>query len=186
VFDKVGKRLGLPYPQGPRVDELAEEGDPSRFALPVPRTKDELFFSYSGLKTQAIREIERLERAGLELPAGGDDTPQPPEVLDLLASFRAAAVAQILDRLESHHARRPIEVLAVSGGVAANRLLRRELAAWADGRGVDLRLVPLVFSGDNAAMIAFAALVRQRLGLASDPRDVVVKSRIPFTPAGER
>ena len=69
------------------------------------------------------------------------------------------------------------------GGVAANRLLRRELAAWARRREVDLRLVPLAFSGDNAAMIAFAALVRQRRGVAGDPRDLVPASRIPFADA---
>jgi len=181
VFDKVGKRLGLPYPQGPRVDELAERGRAGRCELPVPRVKDDLFFSYSGLKSQALREIERLEARGIRLAA--DDAEPPPEVLDLLAGFRAAAVAQVLDRLERHHAACPIGTLAVSGGAAANRLLRRELAAWAAGRGVDLRLVPLAYSGDNAAMIAFAALLRQRRGLSDDPRDAVVKSRIPFAPA---
>ncbi len=176
VFDKVGKRLGVPYPQGPRVDELAEDGDASRFPLTVPRIKtDELFFSYSGLKSQTLREIEALERRG------GDDLEQA--YVDLLAGFREAAVGQIVDRLERRHAAQSIEVLAVSGGVAANRLLRRRLTAWAVERGVDLRLVPLVFSGDNAAMIAFAALIRQRRGLADDPRDAVVKSRIPFAPA---
>ncbi|HBL31566.1 MAG TPA: hypothetical protein DD490_32495, partial [Acidobacteria bacterium] len=59
-----------------------------------------------------------------------------------------------------------IPLLAVSGGVAANRLLRRELPAWAARRGVDLRLVPLEWSGDNAAMIAHAALLRHRRGQA--------------------
>ncbi len=185
VFDKVGKRLGLAFPQGPRVDELAERGDPGRFRFTVPRVKDEPFFSYSGIKTQALRKIERLEREGvLAADAGGPDGKRlPAPALDLLAAFRRATVAQILDRLERRHAARPIGTLAVSGGVAANRLLRRELAAWAARRGVDLELVPLVYSGDNAAMIAFAALERQRRGVAGDPRDVVVASRIPFASA---
>ena len=74
----------------------------------------------------------------------------------------------------------PIPLLAVSGGVAANRLLRRELVAWAERRGVDLRLVPLVYAGDNAAMIAHAALLRQRRGLADDPLAAEAESRIPF------
>ena len=89
-------------------------------------------------------------------------------------------MAQVLDRLERRHAAWPIATLAVSGGVAANRLLRRELTRWAGERGVDLRLVPLVYSGDNAAMIAFAALLLERRGIADDPRDVEVSSRIPF------
>lgn len=185
VFDKVGKRLGLGFPQGPVVDRLAEDGDPDRFRFAVPAVKGEPFFSYSGLKSQALREIEGLEAAG-ELPEdarSADGDRLPAAAIDLLAGFRKAAVAQVVDRLERRHAADPIATLAVSGGVAANRLLRRELTAWAGGRGVDLRLVPLRYSGDNAAMIAFAALLRQRRGVADDPRSAVVASRIPFEPA---
>jgi N6-L-threonylcarbamoyladenine synthase len=101
-------------------------------------------------------------------------------VLDLLAGFRAATVAQVLDRLERLHERRPVGLLAVSGGVAANRLLRRELPVWAEARGVALRLVPLAYSGDNAAMIAHAALLRHRRGLADDPFAAEAESRIPI------
>ena len=179
VFDKVGKRLGLPFPQGPKVDQLAERGTASKVMFKVPTVDDELFFSFSGLKSQALREIETLERRGVVTPeTPWDDLPQP--ALDLLASFRAAAVRQLLDRLRRIRQRRPIDTLAVSGGVAANRLLRRELIRWAEEARVNLRLVPLVFSGDNAAMIAFAALVRQRRGVVDDPLDTVVASRIPF------
>jgi N6-L-threonylcarbamoyladenine synthase len=174
VFDKVGKRLGLPYPQGPRVDELAELGDPAAHKLPVKPAGDDLFFSYSGLKSQALLEIEKLERRL------GPIDPESREAMDLLAGFRAAAVGQILDRLERLHRRRPIGLLAVSGGVAANRLLRRSLPAWAAERGVELRLVPLAWSGDNAAMIAHAALLRHRRGQAGDPFGAEAESRIPL------
>ncbi|HEX5719985.1 MAG TPA: tRNA (adenosine(37)-N6)-threonylcarbamoyltransferase complex transferase subunit TsaD [Thermoanaerobaculia bacterium] len=174
VFDKVGKRLGLPYPQGPRVDELAELGDPAAHRLTVKPGGDDLFFSYSGLKSQALLEIEKLERKL------GPLDPENPEVLDLLAGFRAAAVGQILDRLDRLHRRQPLGFLAVSGGVAANRLLRRELPAWAAERGVELRLVPLAWSGDNAAMIAHAALLRHRRGQAGDPFGAEAESRIPL------
>ena len=182
VFDKVGKRLGLAFPQGPLVDALAERGNPEGFRFTIPGVKDELFFSYSGVKTQALREIERLEREGTLRPElmSGDGENLPAPALDLLAGFRRATVDQVLDRLERRHAARPIGILTVSGGVAANRLLRRALDAWAGRHSVDLRLVPLVFSGDNAAMIAFAALIRQRRGVADDAPDTVVASRIPF------
>ncbi|MEA2600361.1 MAG: tRNA N6-adenosine threonylcarbamoyltransferase [Acidobacteriota bacterium] len=179
VFDKVGKRLGLPYPQGPKVDELAERGTPGARLLPVSRFGDGLDFSYSGLKSQALLEIERLERMLGPLDLGTDGEP-PQAVLDLLAGFRAAAVGQILDRLDRLHQRQPFEVLAVSGGVAANRLLRRELPAWTERNGVDLRLVPLVYSGDNAAMIAHAALLRHRRGAESDLFAAEAESRIPI------
>jgi N6-L-threonylcarbamoyladenine synthase len=191
VFDKVGKRLGLAYPQGPKVDLLAETGTPSGKApFAVPKVKNdrqgaELFFSYSGLKTEAIRHIEALERQGVlagERPTTSEgDWPSP--VRRLMADFRQAAVAQIIDRLDRQRRRRPFEVLAVSGGAAANRLLRRQLTAWAADRGVQLFLVPLRYSGDNAAMIAFAALLRERRGSRGDALDTVVASRIPFPQA---
>jgi len=209
-FDKVGKRLGLLYPQGPRVDALAEHGDAARCPFAVPKVRAErrpdrvadgrqsLDFSYSGLKSQALLEIERLERRGVATrPAeGGDgearDRPDqdqgdpvfPREVLDLLAGFREAAVGQLLDRLERLRAAGRFEsagqTLAVSGGAAANRLLRRRLVAWAAEHRIDLRLVPLVYSGDNAAMIAHAALLRERRGRRDDPLSVEAASRIPI------
>jgi N6-L-threonylcarbamoyladenine synthase len=185
VFDKLGKRLGLPYPQGPRVDELAESGRPGAAGrrLRVALRGDSLDFSFSGLKSQALLEVERLERSLGPLDQwgetaarkGGAAAPQP--LLDLLADFRAAAVGQVLDRLERLARGRQVEVLAVSGGAAANRLLRRELPAWAERRGVALRLVPLAYAGDNAAMIAFAALLRHRRGAPGDPFTIEAESR---------
>ncbi|HKV11484.1 MAG TPA: tRNA (adenosine(37)-N6)-threonylcarbamoyltransferase complex transferase subunit TsaD [Thermoanaerobaculia bacterium] len=180
VFDKVGKRLGLPYPQGPKVDELAERGTPGAVRLPVAMRGDTLDFSYSGLKSQTLLTIERLERH-LGHPIDlGSDAPPPQEALDLLAAFRAAAVGQILDRLGRLARQREIGLLAVSGGVAANRLLRRELPAWAERTGVELRMVPLVYSGDNAAMIAHAALLRHRRGFGGDLFTAEAESRIPL------
>jgi N6-L-threonylcarbamoyladenine synthase len=184
VFDKVGKRLGLPYPQGPLVDELAERGDPAARRFATPLRGDTLDVSYSGLKSQALLEIEKLERSlgplDLSRLDSGPDAEPPRDVLDLLAGFRAAAVAQVIDRLDRLADRQEIPLLAVSGGVAANRLLRRELPAWAERRGVDLRLVPLAWSGDNAAMIAHAALLRHRRGQADDPFHAEAESRIPL------
>ncbi len=179
VFDKLGKRIGLAYPQGPLVDALAEQGDAAAEPLPVPRVEDALYFSYSGLKSAAIRRLEQLERAGLTGGAATDDPALPQQVRDLLAAFRAAAVAQLVDRVDRRHRTQPFPLLAVSGGVAANRLLRRELTSWAISRGVDLRLVPLAYAGDNAAMIGFAALLRHRRGEPGDSWTVEAESRIP-------
>ncbi len=184
VFDKIGKRLGLRYPQGPLVDELAERGDPSGLRLSVARCSDgSLDFSYSGLKSQTQLEIERLERD--QIGVVGEEAPPP--VADLLASFRAAAVAQVIDRLDRlrREGQAP-DLLSVSGGAAANRLLRREVERWATEHGVALRLVPLEFSGDNAAMIAHAALIRERRGERDDPLRVEAASRLPLSPATAR
>ena len=178
AFDKIGKRVGLDYPQGPRVDELAEQGDADAYRLPVPRCGDTLDFSYSGLKTQTLRTLEAICREhGYRLPL---DEPLPPQIIDLLAGFRAAAVRQIVRRLDELRQREPVELVAVSGGVAANRLLRRELSRWGEETGVEVRLVPLRYSGDNAAMIAFAALLRSRRGESDDPLTVEAASRVPL------
>jgi len=183
VFDKVGKRLGLPYPQGPLVDQLAETGNADAHPMPVARCGDTLDFSYSGLKSQTLVEIEKLERQGIESQLTErtlTDQDGAAEILNLLAGFRAAAVEQILERLRVLHQREPIEKLAVSGGAAANRRLRRRLQRWADDEGIELALVPLAYAGDNAAMIAHAALLRHRLGLQDDPITAEAASRIPL------
>jgi N6-L-threonylcarbamoyladenine synthase len=179
VFDKIGKRLGLPYPQGPIVDELAERGNAKRFRFSIARCSDgSNDFSYSGLKSQTLLEIENLEAAGISTDLSAK-TEQP--VLDLLAGFRTAAAGQILDRLNRLRRRgERLDLLAVSGGAAANRLLRRELETWAANHEIDLRLVPLRYAGDNAAMIAHTALVRERQGRRDDPLEVDAASRIPL------
>jgi N6-L-threonylcarbamoyladenine synthase len=188
AFDKFGKRMGLPYPQGPLLDQMAERGEAAR--APVARLvgTDELFFSYSGLKTQAVHALEKLEAQGIRMPAfPAPDSPQnpaldsvPQPLLDLAAGFRDSAVRQVLDRLTRLHRREPFADLAVSGGAAANRLLRRRLPEWAAERGVRLRLVPLVYSGDNAAMIAFAALARFARREGDDPLVAEAASRLPL------
>lgn len=203
VFDKLGKRLGLAYPQGPKVDELAERGagtgdrdggtGRSRgagrgrdrvgpFAV-AACSDDSLDFSYSGLKSQALSAVERLERAGVATDLGaatapGGEADPPAELLALLAAFRAAAVAQLLDRLEKLWRRERFALLALSGGVAANRLLRREAERWCAGRKVELAAVPLAYAGDNAAMIAHAALLRHRRGERDDPFAAEAASRV--------
>lgn len=179
AFDKFGKRLGLPYPQGPLLDELAEVGDAAAAPLSRLAGTPELFFSYSGLKTQAVAALEKLEAAGVRAPADpGDPFPQP--LLDLAAGFRDSAVRQIVDRLTRLHRREPFAELAVSGGAAANRLMRRRLPEWAAEHEVTLRLVPLRYSGDNAAMIAFAALARFARGDSDDPLLAEAASRLPL------
>jgi len=187
VFDKVGKRLGLPYPQGPHVDRLAEaaaDGGTAGAGDDAPgfgvAALPGLDFSFSGLKSQALNAIQALERRGVDtdLSTLAPGAPAPPAVGRLLAGFRAAAVAQVVGRLTRLHAERPMGVLAVSGGAAANRLLRRELAAWAGERGVELELVDLAYAGDNAAMIAHAALLRHRRGEADDPFAAEAESRL--------
>lgn len=85
----------------------------------------------------------------------------PPALRDLLAAFQEVVVAQLEDRVERLHESERFPLLTVSGGVAANSLLRERLAAWGTRRGVEVLLAPRALTSDNAAMVAFAGLLRQ-------------------------
>src|SRR6185369_17161216 len=140
AYDKVAKMAGLGYPGGPIVDRLARAGRAAR-PFPLPGFKDGARdFSFSGLKT-GVRD--RLASLGLAPDAHAPDAVRtreeadaPPALRDLLADFQEAVVAQIEDRVERLHAAERIPLLTVSGGVAANSLLRERLTAWGGRRGV--------------------------------------------------
>lgn len=172
TFDKVAKFIGLPYPGGPQIDKLARDGraDPRRFPFPVPQFKDEsVDFSYSGIKAGAIR---LAREHGVR--ADGD----PSTLADFCATFQDALIAQLFDRLDTVWPAledpKPAEV-AIAGGVAANGVLREQILAWGERRGIVVRLPAKLYCTDNAAMIAFAGL---RKGLPGDPRRVTARSRI--------
>jgi N6-L-threonylcarbamoyladenine synthase len=177
AFDKVARRVGLGYPGGPVVDRVAGRGNGDRYRLPIGRTGDgSNDFSFSGLKTAMLRELGKR---------GVDGRPIDPESLDsdmtdLLASFQRAIVAALVDRVEAVHRDEGIRALAVSGGVAANSELRRTLSEWGAARRVPVLLPERGFTTDNAAMIAFAGLLRYRQNGARQPADAAARSRWPL------
>jgi N6-L-threonylcarbamoyladenine synthase len=172
AFDKVAKLLGLGYPGGPVIDRLAEQGDPRAFFFGKVKIKNgRPDFSYSGLKT-AVRHV--MEREGIT-PLPSPDVDPPGQVVDLVASFREAAVSHLIDRTRQVAAELPVRSLVVAGGVAANSLLRRQAAALANERGWRLRIPTLALCGDNAAMIA---AVGERL-LAAGGNDVADLDAVP-------
>jgi N6-L-threonylcarbamoyladenine synthase len=149
AFDKVARMLGLPYPGGPAVERAARGGDPRAF--PLPRTRLEGAFSFSGLKT-AVRYAIRDLPAG-ELDAGG--VPVRAEVRDsLAAAFQEAAVTQLVDGLEAAVEETGAASVAVVGGVAANRALADRVAHRFSGLRVSVP--PMHLCTDNAAMIGAA------------------------------
>jgi N6-L-threonylcarbamoyladenine synthase len=177
AFDKIARRAGLGYPGGPVIDRVAVRGLGDRFPFAIGRTGDgSRDFSFSGLKTAMLRELEKR---------GVDGSPLDPELLeaelvDLLASFQHAIVAALLDRVVSVHAEEGIRTLALSGGVAANTELRATLAGWGLEGGVPVHLPDRSFTTDNAAMIAWAGLLRFRRGADTDPASAVARSRWPL------
>jgi N6-L-threonylcarbamoyladenine synthase len=153
ALDKGAKLLGLPYPGGARVEALAAKGDLARFAFPrgIPERAD-LRLSFSGLKTSLRYQVEAMTEA--ELAAA---------LPDLCAGYQEAVIAQLeaklLAALEAH----PCRSVGLSGGVANNRTLRARIAAAAGRRGAPLLVAEPRHCGDNAAMVAFAALAEPGL-----------------------
>lgn len=171
AFDKVGKLLGLPWPGGPAVERLAAEGDPAHWAFPRPlRGRAGCDFSFSGLKTAVAQVVARFP-----------DGPLPrTEAAGIAASFQAAVAEVMADR--AHHAVAAMPdatALVVAGGVAANDAVRAALAGVAAAHGLPLHAPPLRLCGDNAVMVAWAAIERLRLGLP-DPLDTAPRPRWPL------
>ncbi len=177
AFDKVARRAGLPYPGGPVVDSIAARGDAGRYALPIGRVADgSQDFSFSGVKTAMLREFEKLGVDGS--PLNPDDLPQ--DLADLFASFQHAIVMALLQRVETTHQREGIRCLALSGGVAANSELRATFSRWGEENGVPVLLPEKALTTDNAAMIAWAGLLRFRRHGAPPLDSVVARSRWPL------
>lgn len=150
AFDKAASLLGLGYPGGPEIERLATTGDPRAFRFPRPLAHDRgrLDLSFSGLKT-AIRYQVR--------PPGADERQlSRQQRADLAASFQQAAVDALIAKVDLAISRSGCRVVAVGGGVAANRLLRRELELLGDRRGVTVLVPPPELCTDNAAIGAIA------------------------------
>lgn len=141
AFDKVGRLLGLPYPGGPAIDRAATEGRASAFDFPRALLGESYDFSFSGLKTAALREVQRF-----------DDQRLP--VADLAASFQAAVVDVLVEKTARAAEEHDVKAVHIAGGVSANQALRREMAARLE---LPVRYPPLILCTDNAAMIAAAA-----------------------------
>jgi len=177
AFDKIARRVGLGYPGGPVIDRIAARGRGDRQAFPIGRPGDgSLDFSFSGLKTAMLRELSRRGIDGSPL----DPERVDPELADLLASFQRAIVTALLDRVEAIHQRDGIRVFALSGGVAANSELRARLKSWGEEAGVPVYLPERSLTTDNAAMIAWAGLLRFRREGPRDSLGVNARSRWPL------
>ncbi|MFT3841751.1 MAG: tRNA (adenosine(37)-N6)-threonylcarbamoyltransferase complex transferase subunit TsaD [Myxococcaceae bacterium] len=157
AYDKVGKLLGLPYPGGQPIDELAQKGDPSaiRFprALPAPDTLD---WSFSGVKTAVGNH---LREHGM---------PQGQALADLCASFQEAVADALTKKVVLAAKRSGEKRLVLCGGVAANSRLRSLAAERAADAGLELFLPPKRLCTDNGAMIAVAGAKALERGVRSD------------------
>lgn len=151
AYDKVGRVMGLTYPAGREIDELAHKGQ-DVYQFPRAMIKeDHLEFSFSGLKSAFINLHHNAQQKGEDLV-----------LEDLCASFQAAVLDILLAKTKKALERYPVNTLVVAGGVAANQGLRERLAE--EIRDVKVVIPPLRLCGDNAGMIAYAAAVEYDKG----------------------
>lgn len=172
AYDKVAKLLGLGYPGGPVIDQLAAEGNPKAVKFTSPKLKGNLSdFSFSGLKTAVLRWTE-ARRARGEFDARTDR-----ETIDMLASFQYTVIEELLRRAEAAADRIGAKAIVVSGGVAANRGLRAAVAArkW----GMPVYFPEPRWSTDNGVMIALAGTRRWMRGQVSG-LDLKAQANLPL------
>ena len=179
ALDKLSKALGLGYPGGPVIDRLAPLGNPKAVRFSLPRTKGaELDFSFSGIKTAALRHC-RLE--GIQpVEPGFAKSPEriPKAMLDLVASYQKCVVDQLLDRIEKAWKRHDARSIQISGGVSANSELRRRAADHFRDRA-PVYFPSLLLSTDNAAMIAATGHRRLAAG-ERDSWDLTAEPNLPL------
>ncbi len=157
AYDKVGKMLELPYPGGPEIEKAAREGNPEAYDFPRSMLSDpHLDFSFSGLKTAVLYTLQKAnqEKGQVSIP-------------DLAASFQQAVLDILVGKTMKAAEQSGHTLVALSGGVSMNRALREALQSACDERGLELAISPPEFCTDNAAMIAFAGLLRHLAGESS-------------------
>jgi N6-L-threonylcarbamoyladenine synthase len=149
AFDKVARLLGLGFPGGPLLDELAKRGDPQAFDFPRSLVSDGTHnFSFSGLKTAVRYHLDaHPEDAQVRAP-------------DVAASFQAAVVEVLCRKTLRAAQELGVDSVALAGGVSANSSLRAELRRRGEALGMRVLVPPLAYCTDNAAMIAAAAFYR--------------------------
>ena len=177
AYDKVAKLLGLGYPGGPIVDQLAGRGDDRAVPLPTtrlthadrnaPDLKGDLDFSFSGLKTAVRRYVRAREAQAQDARPPFSDQ----EVADICASFQRIVVTALMDRLFDAARRYQARSIGVAGGVSANSRLRAELKEHGRLREMPVFLPSLALATDNAAMIAAAGLRKFGAGILA-PADL--------------
>lgn len=174
AFDKVGRLLGLPYPGGPHIDRLAQQGD--REAIRFPRAlssaknkeKHPYDYSFSGLKTAVARHIEGLEARGEEIPKA-----------DIAAGFSEAVDDALSAKAIEACLCNGCDTLVIGGGFSANSRLRELALERGERHGIEVRIPPIRYCTDNGAMIAALGWEMVRNGVEPSPLDITVDTGMP-------
>lgn len=160
AYDKVARLIGLPYPGGPLLDKLAQQGNPNAYVLPQAKV-DGYNFSFSGLKTAVLRLVKSFD--GQELPTN-----------DICASFQECVSATLLKKVKNALEETGYKQVVIAGGVAANSEIRRKIFEL-EKDGYRVCAPPMKYCTDNAAMVASCAYFNTN---TFDDVDVEVFSRV--------
>jgi N6-L-threonylcarbamoyladenine synthase len=164
AFDKIAKLLGLSYPGGPLLEQLAKEGHANRFTFPRPLTeKPGLNFSFSGLKTFTLNTLKATQQTHQDKA-------------DIAREFQEAVVDTLFIKCQRAIKLTAIPRLVVAGGVGANQRLRQKLSELSQHANISLYYPRLEFCTDNGAMIAYAGYQRLKMGF-HDPLEITVRPR---------
>ena len=147
AYDKIARAIGLPYPGGPHIEQLAKEGNADAIELPRAWMGDESYdFSFSGLKSAVLNYINKAKMKGEEIiPA------------DVAASFQQAVLDVLVQKTVRAAVENGVDTILLAGGVAANGTLRNQLQNAANAHNIQVHYPPVHFCTDNAAMIGAAA-----------------------------
>lgn len=154
AFDKVARLLDLPYPGGPSIQKSAEEGDPKRFNFARAWLDGSYNFSFSGVKTSVLYELQALKKKSATIPTA-----------DIAASFQQAVIDVLFKKTMDAAREYDAKEILVAGGVSANRVLRQTFKSQTE---FPVHIPPLSLCTDNAAMIASAGYFRYALGHESN------------------
>lgn len=165
AFDKIARMLGLPYPGGPALEKLAEDGDPNAIRFHSAFNEGAGFdFSFSGLKTAAINELHTRQQRG-----------EPVNRADVAASFQRAVVEVLAEKSVRAAVEAGDGTLALAGGVSANTCLRKTMEQKCKKHGIRFCCPDFRYCTDNAAMVGSAGFYR----LLSAPPDALSLNAIP-------
>ncbi|MDO5713393.1 MAG: tRNA (adenosine(37)-N6)-threonylcarbamoyltransferase complex transferase subunit TsaD [Tissierellia bacterium] len=154
AFDKVARAMGIGYPGGPIIDKLSKKGNPKAMEFPrIWLKKEEFDFSFSGLKTAVINELNTLHQKGISIP-----------VEDVCASFQQAVIDVLATKTMALAKKKGRDTIVLSGGVSANSGLREEMETRCKKEGLKLYYPELKYCTDNGAMIASATYYNYQSG----------------------
>jgi len=169
AFDKTAKMLGLPYPGGPEISQLALKGKPGVYKFPRPMTdRPGLDFSYSGLKTYAINTLNKSDKS-------------PQSKADIALAFQTAAIDTLFIKCKRAITQTQASQLVVAGGVSANAYLREKLSQLENKLPVTVHYPGKAYCTDNGAMIAFAGWLRLKEQIRNEPLSFNARPRWPLS-----